>query len=341
MLSQADLPPICTNLPILLLYNLDPHWPEEDIRYICSLVEQTADELSQLGRPLDVLALSDSRLEDALLPFSPERYIVFNWCEAIPGLPNSEALVASILEQRGFTFTGSSACALARTKDMIKQLLSQNQVTTPLWSVYATLPIDGWKDFPAIVKPTREHCSLGIDRDSVVTERTQLSRRVAYILQAWQQPALVEEFIAGRELTVSLLGDENPYLLPVIEIAFCEEFTPLERVRTYASKFDKESAEYHQIQTVLPAVLSEPEIRLLYTTVLQAYHTAECRDYARFDVRMRDGKMYVIDVNHNPDLSPDSSFSLSARFAGLSHGNLISLLTTLAARRHPLYRYLV
>jgi D-alanine-D-alanine ligase len=334
-----NLDDVQTNFPILLLYNIDSAWPEEDIREVNSLAEQTAAELEHLGHPVRLLAISDACLEDALAPFAPQEYIVFNWCEEIPGLPGSEALVASLLEKRGFTFTGSSSQALAASKDRLKSLLVARKIPTPPWTVYDSLPIDGWQRFPAIVKPAREHCSSGIDSGAVVVSKTRLAERVEQVLHTFQQPALVEEFICGRELTVTLIGNETLRLLPVAEIDFSGVTNDLERIRTCESKFAKNSPAYQNIKIILPADLSAQEHQQLQKVARAAYRAAACRDYVRLDLRLRDGVFYVLDINHNADLSPDSSLSLAAQAAGLSHGQLISLLVNLAAKRHPTYRY--
>lgn len=335
----TNLPTLRTDLPVLILYNVDPAWPEEDIRSVHTLADMTAAELSQLGHPLKVVALADARLEDALASFDPQGYIVFNWCESLPGLPDGEGHVARWLERRGFTFTGARARALKADKRDIKRLLIRQGVPTPPWTVYDSPSIDGWHCFPAIVKPIREHCSAGIDSEAVVTNRKHLAERVERMMCTYQQPVLIEEFISGRELTVSLIGNETLHMLPVVEIDFSNIANDLDRIRTCDSKFQKNSPAYQNIKTVLPAMLQPGEQQRLNTVTCTAFRAARCRDYVRIDLRLRDGVFYVVDVNHNADLSPDSSLSLSAQAAGLHHGQLISLLVNLAARRHPVYRY--
>ncbi len=339
MTSPLNLENLRADLPVLLLYNLDPAWPEEEIRQARALAELAAAELERLGHPVRPVLVTHPRLEEALQPFNPARCIVLNWCEEIPGLPGSEALVARLLERRGFTFTGAASSALVADKNAIKSLLNRRALPTPPWTVYTSPCPDGWRRFPAIVKPVREHGSVGIDRQAVVGDRQRLAEQVERVLQTFRQPALVEEFICGRELTVTLLGNETLHLLPVAEIDFSAIADDLAHIRTFESKFEKSSPSCKEIKTVVPAPLTEQARRQLEAVACATYRAARCRDYVRLDVRLRQGVFYVVDVNHNPDLSLDSSLVLAAGAAGLSYGQLLSLLVNLAAQRHPVYRY--
>jgi D-alanine-D-alanine ligase len=332
-----DIAALRTDIPVLLLYNTDPRWPSEDIAQARTLADQAAAALGQLGHPVRTVELDDARLDERLAAVDPDDYIVFNWCEEIPGIPHSEAQPACILEARGFTFTGADADALTLTTDKrgVKLRLDQQNIPTPPWKVYDTAFADGWGQFPAIVKPAYEHCSRGIDPGAVVTGEAQLAERVGRVIGEFRQPALVEEFICGRELTVTVMGNGSLRLLPVAEVDFSAIENDLEHIRTCESKFDKNSQAYRQVRTVVPVELPEAEHQALQAVVCAAYRAIGCRDYARLDLRLRDGAFYVVDVNHNADLSPDASVPLSALAAGITHGELISTLVNLAAGRHP------
>jgi D-alanine-D-alanine ligase len=110
-----------------------------------------------------------------------------------------------------------------------------------------------------------------------------------------------------------------------------------DRLCSFDSKFDPESKPYQLIKLALPASLTETEEAKLVNTALAAYAATNCRDYARLDIRLRGGIFYVLDVNPNADISPDTSLVLSAERAGLTYGQLGSLLVSYAACRHPLY----
>ncbi len=336
-IPSIHLESLRTDLPVVLLYNIDPVWSEEDIRQARALADLAAAELEHIGHPVRVAIVTRPDLESLLTPFDPTRYIVFNWCEEIPGLRGSEALVAATLEQHGYTFTGADSNALTADKRDIKVLLTKQGIPLPSWAIYDTLSTNGWHCFPAIVKPVREHGSLGIDRQAVVSTPERLTEQIESVTRRFDQPALVEEFIRGRELTVTLIGNETLHLLPIAEIDFSAIEDTLARIRTYESKFEKDNPLAKQIKMIVPARLTAQEYQQLQALACSTYRAANCRDYVRLDVRFREGVFYVVDVNHNPDLSLDSSLVLAAQAAGLSYGQLLSLLINLAARRHPIY----
>jgi len=117
------------------------------------------------------------------------------------------------------------------------------------------------------------------------------------------------------------------------------DFTAFQNIRdrlcTFESKFDPQSISYNLIEMRLPAPLSQDEQRQIESIAISAYCAVGCRDYARLDIRLRDGIFYVLDINPNADISPDTSLAMAAEVAGLSYGHLASLLINLAAERHP------
>ena len=155
------------------------------------------------------------------------------------------------------------------------------------------------------------------------------------MLDTFQQPALVEEFIDGREFHISVLGNGKLHTLPPAEMDFSAFENVKDRLCTFESKFDPQSTSYNMIELHLPAILTQDEQHQIEAVALAAYRLVGCRDYARLDLRLRDGIFYVLDVNPNADFSPDTSLAMSAELSGLSYGQLGSLLVNLAAGRHP------
>ncbi len=326
-------------LPVLLLYNLNATWPAEDIAESVSAARILRTALQAEGHPVTELCLEDNDLAALLAPYSPEEYIVFNWCEEIPGIQHSFDLIAHTLEELGYTFTGAGSDALAFSQDkrLVKQRLTERAIQTPAWQIFTSTDSDGWHRYPAIVKPALEHCSYGVTREAVVWTAEQLARRVDYVLESFHQPALVEEFIDGRELHVSVLGNGHLHVLPAAEMDFSAFANLEDRLCSYESKFDPRSEPYSLIKLRLPAALSAREEKLLEKIALASYRAVGCRDYARLDIRLQEGRFYILDINPNADLSPDTSLALAAELAGLSYGRLGSLLVNLAALRHPLF----
>jgi len=327
------------DLPVILLYNLDRSWPPADVDEILNLVQDLATGLSTVGHPTQTICLDDEGLERVMSGCDPARQIVFNWCEEVPGIPRSSALVARKLEELGFTFTGTGSQALqfSQDKPAVKEQLIKHDIPTPCWQVYETVGTLDWDSYPAIVKPAYEHCSFGITREAVVHTREELSKQVTKVLDTFRQPVLVEDFIDGREFHVTVVGNGRLQALPIAEMDFSAIPEDDSRLCTYDSKFAPASSDYQMIQLRLPASLSIEETHDLEKVAIAAYRATKCLDYARLDIRQRNGTFYVLDVNPNADISPDTSLALSAELAGYSYGQFGSLLVNLAAHRHPAF----
>ncbi len=328
------------DLPVLLLHNMNSEWTPEERSETQEDVTAFAETLREVGHPLEVVTLEDSHLAERLKGFDPGGHIVFNWCEQLPGISHSEPDVAAVLEQLGFVFTGSSCevLSLSYDKPRVKRLLDEARLPTPPWAVFHTPAAGGWDIFPAIVKAANEHCSIGISTESVVTSPAELERRIAFILEIHRQPALVEEFIDGRELHQGAWGDGRVSSLPATEMDYSKLSDIHERLFTYEAKYDHKSRLYDKIALHVPALLEPAEKRELERIVLATYQASGCRDYGRIDVRLRDGVFHVIDVNPNPDINPLTSLTQAAADAGYSYGEMGSRIVNLAAARHPRFR---
>jgi D-alanine-D-alanine ligase len=329
---------ICpSEIPVLLLSNLDPKWSTREKAEALDATSQVAEALRIAGFPATLVQVTNSDLASVLSGYDPLEYIVFNWCESLPGIHHSEWLVAEYLEQHGFTFTGAGSATLASAYDKchVKRLLDEAGILTPTWELYDKGCSINWRRFPAIIKPSREHCSEGIHRDSVVMTETSLKNRVRYIIKRFQHPALVEDFIDGRELHVSLWGNGDIDVLPPAEMEFPSFEDVSYRLCTYESKFVAESKQYKNIKTLLPAPLGECELREVEQVCRAAYVLMGCRDYARIDMRMKDGLFYILDINPNADICPDTSTISAAESAGYTYDDFLRRLVFLAAERHP------
>lgn len=329
-----------TDLSILLLHNLDNSWEPSDLEKASEEIGALEKAIRAEGYPVTNVPVFDSDLASRLRGYDPNEHIVFNWCEGFPGVPFSEALVAESLEALNFVYTGSAPQVLAASWDKgeVKRLLMSAGIPTPSWRLYDHVEDDGWRTFPAIVKPAREHASLGVTSESVVLEHQKLRARIAYVLDHFQQPALVEDFIDGREFHVSLWGNSSVEMLPPAEMDFSAFQDVQDRLCTFDSKFKPGSRHYDQIRLNLPALLSDEEVETLERVAQAAYRVMGCRDYARLDIRLRDGVFYVLDVNPNPDISSDTSMACAAESAGYSYGAMLSKMVNLAAHRHPALR---
>lgn len=323
-------------LPVLLIYDIDPSWSSADQQDADRQSRRLAHAMRRRGHSVSLLAVRDSDLQAAISAYDPQEVLVFNWCEGVPGIDASEALVVETLEALCFTYTGATAEALKRSYDKarVKRRLESRGIPTPGWKVFGKANVSGWDRFPAIVKPAYEHCSVGVDSGAVVSDPAELRQRTAYVLDTFRQPALVEDFIDGREFHVSLWGNQPVEMLPPVEMDFSYFDDFHKRLCTRDAKFAPESEAYQKIKSLLPAPLTKEEAAGLEAVSKAAYLALDCRDYGRIDVRLRDGVFYVLDVNPNADLSADASVAMAAGKVGYCYGAVGSRVLKYAAERH-------
>ncbi len=326
---------------VLVLYNDSPSLikgePEDLLseRGVVACARQVAQALSAAGVNAVLLPLRGN-VEDALQPYPPAEWLIFNLAEGLAGRLFEEARIAWVLEAAGYTFTGSTGEVLARSthKAVAKATLQQAGVPTPPGRVLtdpATTPTA--LPFPLIVKPVAEDASLGIGPDAVVQDRTHLRRRVAYIRERYRQAALVEAFLPGREFNVAVWG-HPPTALPLAEVVFQGMDNPCDRFLSYGAKWQPDSAAYRQTPVVCPADLPADLAARIKAVALRAWEAIGCRDYARVDIRLdQEGTPNVLEVNCNPDLSAEAGFARSAQAGGYSYGEMLLYILEEARRR--------
>jgi D-alanine-D-alanine ligase len=320
---------------VLLLHHLDPDWLPPEKSEVLAEIETLVAALRADGFAVEPRMVETSHLGDALSGVDPAGVVVLNMCEALPGVPRSEALVTSELDARGFTYTGSptGVLELSWDKAISKRRLFQTGVATPEWRTIHTHDVAGWDRFPAIVKPAHEHSSVGLSDGAVVFDREALARRVAFVLDELEQPAIVEQFIDGREFHVSVWGNGRLRMLPPAEMDFSGLDQCADRMCTFDAKFTPGSRHWDAINVVLPAELEPHEESELERTVIGAYRAMGCRDYARIDVRLDGDHFTVLDVNPNCDLSVETTTALAAELAMGSFAALLGRIIGLAASR--------
>jgi len=267
--------------------------------------------------------------------------VVYNLCESVGNESIHEMHAVGIYELMGIPYTGSSPLALgtALNKVRVKELLTYHGLPTPQFQLIKSpvrITLDEKLAFPLIVKPSREDASIGISSDSVVSNLCELKKRVRYIIEQFDQPALVEEYIDGRELNVAILGNRKPLVLPISEIDMSTLPKQYQRIITYNAKWVKGTDEYEHTKGVCPALLPPALEARIKEMALQAYQQIGCRDYARIDFRLsKDHKPYILEVNPNPDISDDAGFARSARSYGFTFPDLIARIVECALERTP------
>lgn len=334
---------------VVVLYNASDKLVKGEPRDILAeqgvivCAQAVAKALKRAGYLVAQVPIRDD-VESALIPYPPTHWVVFNLGEGLEGRLFEEARIAWALEAMGYCFTGSGGDAIAHSvhKVQAKTLLAAGGVATPSWWLFrhpaevdavtaAALP------FPLIVKPVAEDASIGVSPDAVVHTGQALHERVAYIVERYRQAALAEVFVDGREFNIALWGDP-PEVLPLAEVDFSAFTDPYARIVSFAAKWEVHSFEYHHTPVLCPALVDPDLDARIAVTACRAWSAIGCRGYARVDTRISsEGTPYVVEVNCNPDLSPDAGFYRAARAAGYSYEDMVVQILELARRESYAY----
>ena len=301
------------------------------------------DGASALGKTPDVLILETVEAVEAVLvadgheavrvPVNPDgRWIervrkakadlVFNMCEGVDGLGTFEPAVIGALELLGVPFTGSSSSTttLCLRKHFLNGLLDRAGIPVPRFGVVRPgdkLPTVG---FPAICKPAAEDASLGVEQRSVVRTVKALAERVSAMHEMWEE-ILVQRYVDGREVNVGIVGDT---VLPIAEIDFRGMPRGMWRIVSYRSKWETGCDEDLGATPSCPADLTEELTAELSRLALTAWRLVGGEGYGRCDFRIdRFGNPWLLEVNANPDISPDAGLARMARTAGISYADLV------------------
>jgi D-alanine-D-alanine ligase len=188
------------------------------------------------------------------------------------------------------------------------------------------------------VKPIWEDGSIGISADAVVHEIKELMERIEYIQDEFDSPALIEEYIEGREIYAAILGSyENTETLPLVELDLSRLPKGIPKIASYAVKFEKGTQAHRLTKSSLAENLDEDTIARLTTTAIAAYRAVKLRDYGRIDMRLSEkGEVFVIEANPNPWLSSKQEFAMAAKASGRSYTQLIGDIIELARARYEM-----
>ena len=328
---------------VAILYNNDAQIargdPQDLLAIQCTITATRSihEALTNQGLQVVQIPVTDSleELKDRLVSFSPQETFIFNNCDGFNGNNMGAAEVIRLVERMGFKHTGASAdsVTLCTNKPLCKERLKRSGVPTPNYQVFERADGDFKLEFPVIVKPALEDASMGIDLCSVVSNREDLLRRVAYIIDEYEQPAMVEQFIGGRELAVAMWGNEVVEVLPISEDDYSAIPNPLEHLLTYESKWKPESSYFQNIPVRIPAALSKKQEQAVKKVAAASFCAVGLRDLGRVDIRYDNGIPYVIDINELPDLSPDAGFWNSVRVTGLTYPQMIERVLLHALQR--------
>jgi len=266
--------------------------------------------------------------------------LVFNLFEGFCGYPETEAAVPEIIAAMGLPYTGcrGSLLRLALDKAKVKVILRDEGIPTPDFQLLnpETLHIFHLR-YPCIVKPRSEDASHGVSPASVVNDFAALEKQVRFISHTYRGGTLVEEFVGGREFSATVLGDGEGTVLPVSEMVYA--LPPgMPRVLTFAAKWEPESLYFQGTRAICPADVSPQEKGQIMETARAAFRILGGEGYARADMRMdREGRLNVIELNPNPDISPGNGAARQAEAAGMAYAQFIEKIIQLALERKQLW----
>ncbi|MBI1740770.1 MAG: ATP-grasp domain-containing protein [Acidobacteriales bacterium] len=267
--------------------------------------------------------------------------LIFNLTESFDGDDTKEMNVVAYVDLLGLRYTGAGphSILLAQDKAIAKKIFAFHGIKTPFFATAYRGRIEHAHDisFPLIVKPAWEDGSIGIDAGSVVKNIKEMMERVQYIQDEFDSPALIEEYIEGREIYAGILGSyETAQVLPLVELDLSRlpEGTP--KIASYDVKFEKNTEVYKLTKSQVAEDLNEETVKQLSDTALAAYRALKLRDYGRIDMRLApNGDVYVIEANPNPWLASRQEFAMAGRASGRSYTELIGEIVELAMSRYP------
>jgi len=283
---------------------------------------------------------ADEQLLYYLLKHKKEIDFVFNIAEGVNGSLSREAQVPAILDFLKIPYTGSGVITMAISLDKFytKKICLTEGIPTPKFQLFVTgeEEVDSSLRYPLIVKPNAEGSAKGIFKNSVVYNKKRLRKQIKKIIQRYKQPALVEEFIEGKEITVGILGNGSPMVLPLLEIDFSSCRGSGEFFYSWRMKEFQGNEEKHLTPTFYcPARIKDNVVRKIKQLALKAYKAIGCFDFCRIDFRLdKENNPYLLEVNPLPGLDPEeSNFPLMAKIAGINYNDLINRILELAIKR--------
>ncbi len=303
---------------------------------VAKVAEVVCESLNQAGVEAVVVPLQRSMFTFLRRLKELNVEVVINLCEGFFGNPQWEANVAAVMEMLHIPFTGngSRTLALCQDKHQAKAVLSSFNLPVAASQLITSAEEMVDLKFPVIVKPNSEDASIGVHPESVVRDQEALAPRVEKIVKTYNQPAIVEEFIDGREFNVAVLEEGEPRALPVSEIDFSTMPEGYPRICSYEAKWHPDHILYKTTVPVCPARLDKSLSRNLQELAVTAFKVMGCRDYARVDFRMNDrGEVFILEVNPNPDISLDAGYARALKAAGISYADFWKLMINNARQR--------
>jgi D-alanine-D-alanine ligase len=285
--------------------------------------------LAELGHTVGHLAIFDNLdlLNQKIESFQPD--LIFNLADQFKNNRAFDQNIVSFLEMHGVPFTGcgSTGLTLCKHKAISKKILGYHRIQVPEFTVIARgkrCARPARLKFPILVKPLKEEASYGISQASFVETDEQFRERVQFIHTSHDCDVIAEEYIAGRELYVSVLGNHRLDVFPIRELVFKEVPPDEPKIATYRAKWDEEYRKRWGLAYQFAEGLDPALARAIGQTCRRIYRLLTIDGYGRVDLRVTPAnEIYFIEANPNPHLAADEDFAQSALKAGITYPQLI------------------
>ena len=313
---------------VVILHNQVSDQSSEDELDVIHQIESVTKSLQEMAYEVDTVPVSLDLQSAASHLQSIRPQFIFNLVESVDGTGRLIYFAPALLDRLGLAYTGCGTDALYLTtnKPVAKTWMQSHQIPTPAWTVISNnsrLPDD--IEFPVILKPVWEDASVGLNDSSVIHNKKDLSNHLERNIHP-DSEWFLEAYIPGREFNISILaGDKNPEVLPAAEIDFIDYPADKPRIVDYRAKWETDSFEYkHTVRRFEFPQSDTGLLEQLQKITRQCWDAFSLRGFARVDFRVdQDGRPWVLEVNANPCISPDSGFVAAAQRAGLDFTTVV------------------
>ncbi len=261
--------------------------------------------------------------------------LIFNMSEAFSGKRDFEPNLTSLMQLLGIPFTGAGPLSLQLCKDkgLTKIILGYHDILTPKFLVIKkTKNIQSLKkfQFPAIIKPLQLESSEGISQSSYVENEREAVARIKFIHDKLSADAIIEEYIEGREVYVSILGNDKLSVFPPREMFFRQIPDDEPKFATYQSKWNTEYRKKWGIDSGWMEEISESTQKKINETCKKIYRLLQIQGFGRIDLRIKNDEIYFIEANPNPSIAKKEDYALSAGKAGVEYDELLTKIISLS-----------
>lgn len=311
-------------------FDNDPDWGGEHTVY--EALRENGHHINLLGLHNNIDILIEEIREDR-----PD--VVFNLTEVFNEKSHMDKNVVGLLEMLGVPYTGVSSAGLflCNNKALSKKILTYHKIKTPRFITIhrnTSIRIPDSINFPLIIKPLDEEASRGISRASFVNNKNSFLNRVKFIHNKIRTDAIAEEYVNGREMYVTVIGNKNLEVIPPREVTFGKALPKSSRISTYKTKWDNKYRKKWNIKYSFPK-LRNGLMKKIESICKEAYRALHIQGICRFDIRITpDSFIYILEANANPCLEKGEAAALSARKAGICYNSLIQRLLKLALEKN-------